>query len=119
MVFAMASGEITPVSNTLSPSRVTSRSSCSVLSLCACTDAIANRQELDPISIAANVGMLVETPCWVKTSELTDSYTSKITPSSTEEFRATIFDTRGHTMLLSPTQQLSSVSRVSHFRRAP
>ena len=46
-----------PVWKTLSPSLVTSRSSCTVLRRCACTVAIFNRHEFDPISIAANVGI--------------------------------------------------------------
>ena len=54
---AMASGEIRPVSKTLLPSRVTSRSSCSVFNRCAETLAIFNLQELEPISMAANVGI--------------------------------------------------------------
>src|ERR1700722_15528190 len=51
----MASGETTPFSNTLAPSRVTSRSSCSTFSSCCWTRAIFNRQELEPMSIAAYV----------------------------------------------------------------
>src|SRR5271170_782255 len=51
----MACGEISPLSKTLAPSRVTSRSSCNTLSLCCTTRAIFNRQEFDPISIAAYV----------------------------------------------------------------
>src|SRR5215475_5814394 len=57
MVAAIASGEITPVWKTLSPSLVTSRSSCNVFNRCICTDAIFNRHEFDPISIAAKVGI--------------------------------------------------------------
>src|ERR1700679_2318453 len=53
----MASGEMSPVSKTLPPRRVTSRSSARVLSRCACTRAIFNLQELEPMSIAAKVGM--------------------------------------------------------------
>ena len=52
MVLAIASGEISPVSKTLSPSRVTSRSSCSIFRWCCCTAAIASRHEFDPISMA-------------------------------------------------------------------
>src|ERR1700691_3434023 len=54
----MASGETTPFSNTLAPSRVTSRSSCSTFSSCCWTRAIFNRQELEPMSIAAYVCIL-------------------------------------------------------------
>src|SRR5581483_3021060 len=53
----MASGEMRPDSNTDDPSRVTSRSSCSVFKRCDTTRAIFRRQELDPTSIAAKVGM--------------------------------------------------------------
>src|SRR5438270_11740698 len=50
---------MTPVWKTLSPSLVTSRSSCSVFNLCCCTVAIFNRHEFDPISTAANVGIFL------------------------------------------------------------
>jgi hypothetical protein len=58
IVMAIASGEITPVWKTLSPSRTTSRSWCSIFRWCCCTSAIFSRTELDPISMAANVGKL-------------------------------------------------------------
>src|SRR5579883_3060558 len=53
----MASGEMSPASNTLAPSRVTSRSSASVLSRWETTLAILRRHELEPTSIAAKVGI--------------------------------------------------------------
>jgi hypothetical protein len=56
-VAVIASGEISPDSKTLAPSLVTSRSSCKVRNWCATTFAIFNLQELEPISIAAKVGM--------------------------------------------------------------
>lgn len=55
----MASGETNPVSKTLVPKRVTSRSSCKVFRRCATTRAILSRQELDPISMAAKVAARV------------------------------------------------------------
>src|ERR1035438_10060978 len=57
MVFATPSGEISPDSNTLEPSLVTSRSSARVFKRCATTLAIFNLHEFEPISIAANVGI--------------------------------------------------------------
>src|ERR1700738_695506 len=56
-VAAMASGETRPDSKTLPPRGVISRSSWRDLSWWATTRAILSRQELEPISMAANVGM--------------------------------------------------------------
>src|SRR4051794_37408390 len=53
----MASGEIRPDSKTLEPRRVTSRSSCRGFNWCDTTRAILRRQELEPTSMAAKVGM--------------------------------------------------------------
>ncbi len=53
----MASGDTSPDSKTLAPNRVTSRSSCTVRNWCATTLEIFNLQELEPISMAAKVGM--------------------------------------------------------------
>src|SRR5580698_2758952 len=62
----MASGETTPLSKTLAPSRVTSRSSCSTFSWCCWTRAIFNRQELEPMSIAAYVCIVWGSFTWGK-----------------------------------------------------
>ena len=56
-VSAMASGESSPVRNTHSPNRVTSRSSWISCSRRPVSRAIFNRTELDPISTAAKVGI--------------------------------------------------------------
>src|SRR5579872_414236 len=53
----MESGVRKPEPNTPSPSRVTSRSSCSGRRRPPCNRAIFNRTELEPISTAAKVGM--------------------------------------------------------------
>src|SRR5580698_3122899 len=51
----MESGETSPDSKTLEPSRVTSRSSCTTRRRCCTTRAIFNLHEFEPISIAAKV----------------------------------------------------------------
>src|ERR1035437_3877125 len=73
MVLAIASGEMTPVWKTLSPRRTTSRSSCSVLRRCCCTDAILRRTELEPISIAANVGIVLYLSRRLSSAKLLDA----------------------------------------------
>src|ERR1017187_5341922 len=73
MVVAIASGEMTPVWKTLSPRRTTSRSSCSVLRRCCCTDAILRRTELEPISIAANVGIVLYLSRRLSSAKLLDA----------------------------------------------
>src|SRR5438270_12499042 len=57
MVCSIAFGENVPVRNTLSPRRVTSRSSCRVRRRLPLVLAILRRTELEPISTAAKVGI--------------------------------------------------------------